>query len=81
MTTKVFHESNKMMLAKWEEVHNKNMTLMTQVSNLLDDKTKLESEVIHYKSLLANKDNQLLAVTTELENTKKSLGNSHLITL
>ena len=57
------------------------MTLMTQVSNLLDDKTKLESEVIHYKSLLANKDNQLLAVTTELENTKKSLGNSHLITL
>ncbi|KAH9671430.1 hypothetical protein KPL70_017375 [Citrus sinensis] len=56
-----------------EEVYNENVTLMTQVSNLLDDKAKLESEVIHYKSLLTDKDNQLLAVTTELENTKKSL--------
>ena len=46
---------------------------MTQASNLLDDKAKLESEVIHYKALLTEKDNQLLAMTTELENTKKSL--------
>ena len=46
---------------------------MTLVSNLLDNKAKLESEIIHYKFLLANKDNQLLAVTTKLENTKKSL--------
>ncbi|KAH9743540.1 hypothetical protein KPL70_003341 [Citrus sinensis] len=70
---KAFHESYKMMFAKWEEVYNENVTLMTQVSNLLDDKAKLESEVIHYKSLLTDKDNQLLAVTTELDNTKKSL--------
>ncbi|KAH9779116.1 hypothetical protein KPL71_007601 [Citrus sinensis] len=70
---KAFHESYKMMFAKWEEVYNENVTLMTQVSNLLDDKAKLESEVIHYKSLLTDKDNQLLAMTTELENTKKSL--------
>ena len=61
------------MFTKWEEVYNENVTLMTQVSNLLDDKAKLESEVIHYKSLLIDKDNQLLAVMTELENTKKSL--------
>ena len=46
---------------------------MTQVSNILDDKAKLENKVIHCKSLLTNKDNQLLAVTTELENIKKSL--------
>ena len=46
---------------------------MTQVCNLLDDKAKLESEVIHYKALLTEKDNQLLAVTTELENTKSHL--------
>ena len=52
------------MFAKWEEVYNENVTLKTQVSNLLDDKTKLESEVIHYKSLLTDKDNQLFAVTT-----------------
>ena len=46
---------------------------MTQASNLLDDKAKFKSKVIHYKSLLTDKDNQLLVVTTELENTKKSL--------
>ena len=46
---------------------------MTQVSNRLDDKAKLESKVIHYKSLLTNEDTQLLVVTTELDNTKKSL--------
>ena len=45
---------------------------MTQVFNLLDDKAKLKSEVIHYKCLLIDKDNQLLMVTTKLENTKKS---------
>ena len=54
---KAFHESYKMILTKWEEVYNENVTLMTQVSNLLDDKAKLESEVIHYKSLLIDKDN------------------------
>ena len=70
---KAFHESYKMMFVKWEEVYNENVTLMSQVSNLLDDKAKLESEVIHYKSLLADKDNQLLAVTKKLKNTKKSL--------
>ena len=70
---KAFHESYKMMFVKWEEVYNENVTLMTQVSNLLDDKAKLESEIIHYKSLLIDKDNQLLVVTTELKNTKKSL--------
>ena len=70
---KAFHESYKMVFTKWEEVYNVNVTLMTQVSNLLNDKAKHESEIIHYKSLLANKDNQLLAVITEFENTKKSL--------
>ena len=70
---KTFHESYKMLFVKWEEVYNENVTLMSQVSNLLDDKAKLESEVIHYKSLLADKDNQLLAVTKKLKNTKKSL--------
>ena len=54
---KAFHESYKMIFAKWEEVYNENVTLKTQVSNLLDDKVKLESEVIHYKSLLTYKDN------------------------
>ena len=61
------------MFTKWEEVYNENITLMTQVSSLLDDKSKLKSEVIHYKSLLIDKDKRLLAVTTKLENTKKSL--------
>ena len=70
---KAFHESYKMMFAKWEDVYNENVTLMTQVSNLLNDRAKLESGVIHYKSLLTDKDNQLLAMTTELKNTKKSL--------
>ena len=49
------------------------MTLMIEVSNLLDNKAKLEIEVIHYMSLLTDKDNQLLTMTIELENTKKSL--------
>ena len=50
------------------------MTLMTQVSNLLDDRAKLESELIHYKFLLTDKENQLLAVTTKLENIKSYFG-------
>lgn len=33
------------------------MTLMNQVSNRLDDKAKLESEVIRYKFLFTEKDN------------------------
>ena len=45
---KAFHESYKMMFAKWEEVYIENVTLITQVSNRLDDEAKLESEVIHY---------------------------------
>ena len=52
-----FHKSYKMMFTKWEEIYNDSMTLMTKVSNLLDDNAKLESEVIHYKSLLVDKDN------------------------
>ncbi|KAH9780171.1 hypothetical protein KPL71_007985 [Citrus sinensis] len=45
---KAFHESYKMMFAKWEEVYNENVTLKTQVSNLLDDKAKLESEKLDH---------------------------------
>ncbi len=33
-----------MIFAKWEEIYNKNMTSMIQISNLLDDKAKLESK-------------------------------------
>ena len=44
------------MFTEWEEVYNANITLMTQVSSLLDDKSKLKSEVIYYKSLLIDKD-------------------------
>ena len=54
---KDFDESCKMMFAKWKQIYNENMTFMTQVSNLLDDKAKLESEVICYKFLFTEKDN------------------------
>lgn len=49
------------------------MTLITQISNLLDNKAKLKSDIIHYKCLLIDKDNILVIVTIELKNTKNSL--------